>query len=156
MWVSHLPWWISCHMNKIWKRILLLASFLLLLPDDPWWTVKTRTSPSLLRNACQIIKHSCTLHEVYGLRTLFVHTTWHINRRNEGRSKTRRYLGCMDIILTCKCLLVDIFLNRSLSKSLAFCKFASFNFESCHGCAACSDAASKISLINPLMPNSDL
>ena len=33
------------------------------------------------------------------------------------------------MILTRKCLLVDIFLPRSLSKSLAFCEFASVNFE---------------------------
>ena len=32
-------------------------------------------------------------------------------------------------ILTRKCLLVDIFLTRRLSKSLAFCEFASVNFE---------------------------
>ena len=43
------------------------------------------------------------------------------------------------MILTRKCLLVDIFLTRSLSKSLAFCEFASVNFEPCivhhnHGC----------------------
>ena len=31
--------------------------------------------------------------------------------------------------LTHKCLLVDIFLTRSLSKSLAFYEFASINFE---------------------------
>ena len=36
-------------------------------------------------------------------------------------------LGDMDI-LTCKRLLVDIFLIRRLSKSLAFCEFASANF----------------------------
>ena len=33
------------------------------------------------------------------------------------------------MILTRKRLLVDIFLSRSLSKSLAFCEFASVNFE---------------------------
>ena len=36
------------------------------------------------------------------------------------------------MILTHKCLLVDIFLTRRLSKSLAFCKFASVNFEPWH------------------------
>ena len=35
------------------------------------------------------------------------------------------------MILTYRRLLVDIFLNRSLSKSLAFCEFASVNFEPC-------------------------
>ena len=35
------------------------------------------------------------------------------------------------MILTRKSLLVDIFLNRTLSKSLALCEFASVNFESC-------------------------
>ena len=35
------------------------------------------------------------------------------------------------MILTRKCLLVEIFLIRSLSKSLAFCEFASVNFEPC-------------------------
>ena len=34
---------------------------------------------------------------------------------------------------THKRLLVDIFLTRSLSKSLAFCEFASVNFEPCCG-----------------------
>ena len=33
------------------------------------------------------------------------------------------------MILTRKHLLVDIFLTRSSSKSLAFCEFASINFE---------------------------
>ena len=33
------------------------------------------------------------------------------------------------MILTCKCLLVNIFLTRRLSKVLAFCEFASVNFE---------------------------
>ena len=33
------------------------------------------------------------------------------------------------MILTRKCLLLDIFLARRLSKSLAFCEFASVNFE---------------------------
>ena len=36
------------------------------------------------------------------------------------------------MILTRKCLLVDIFLTRRLSKSLAFCEFASVNFEPWH------------------------
>ena len=35
------------------------------------------------------------------------------------------------IILTRNRLLVDIFLTRRLSKSLAFCEFASVNFEAC-------------------------
>ena len=35
------------------------------------------------------------------------------------------------MILTDKCLLVDIFLTRRLSKSLTFCKFASANFDPC-------------------------
>ena len=35
------------------------------------------------------------------------------------------------MILTRKRLLVDIFLTRRLSKSLAFCEFASGNFEPC-------------------------
>ena len=35
------------------------------------------------------------------------------------------------IILTRNRLLVDIFLTRRLSKSLAFCEFASVNFEPC-------------------------
>ena len=35
------------------------------------------------------------------------------------------------MILTRKRLLVDIFLTRRLSKSLAFCEFASVNFEPC-------------------------
>ena len=35
------------------------------------------------------------------------------------------------MIVTYKRLLVDIFLTHSLSKSLAFCKFASVNFEPC-------------------------
>ena len=35
------------------------------------------------------------------------------------------------MILTRKRLLVDIFLTRSLSKSLAFCEFASVNFQPC-------------------------
>ena len=72
---------------------------------------KTRTGPSLPRNACQIIKYSCTLHEAYGLRTLFVHTTWHINGHSEERSKTRQYFtrrkiltvwNCQWVILLCK------------------------------------------------------
>ena len=35
------------------------------------------------------------------------------------------------MIQTRKCLLVDVFLSRRLSKSLAFCEFASVNFEPC-------------------------
>ena len=35
------------------------------------------------------------------------------------------------MILTRKRLLVDIFLTRRLLKSLAFCEFASANFEPC-------------------------
>ena len=35
------------------------------------------------------------------------------------------------MIATCKRLPVDIFLTDSLSKSLAFCEFASVNFEPC-------------------------
>ena len=36
------------------------------------------------------------------------------------------------MILTRKCLQVDIFLTRRLSKSLAFCEFASVNFKTCN------------------------
>ena len=36
------------------------------------------------------------------------------------------------MILTRKRLLVDIFLTRRLLKSLAFCEFASVNFEPCN------------------------
>ena len=36
------------------------------------------------------------------------------------------------MIVTRKRLLVDIFLTRRLSKSLAFCEFASVNFEPWH------------------------
>ena len=35
------------------------------------------------------------------------------------------------MILTRELLLVDIFFTRRLSKSLAFCEFASVNFEPC-------------------------
>ena len=35
------------------------------------------------------------------------------------------------MILTCKHLLVDIFLTHRLSKSLTFCEFESVNFEPC-------------------------
>ena len=35
------------------------------------------------------------------------------------------------MILTHKRLLVDVFLTRRLSKPLAFCEFASVNFEPC-------------------------
>ena len=36
------------------------------------------------------------------------------------------------MIPTRKRLLVDVFLTRRLSKSLAFCEFASVNFEPCY------------------------
>ena len=58
---------------------------------------KTRTVPSIPRNACQIIEYSCTLHEAYGMKTLFVYTTWHINGRSEEKSKTRQYFARRNI-----------------------------------------------------------
>ena len=59
-WVSHLPWWISCQVNKVWKCTLFTAcNFDLDTPvSRPINGKKTRTCPSLPRNACQIILHS--------------------------------------------------------------------------------------------------
>ena len=59
-----------------------------------WWTVKKLTQVSHCQGTpARFFKHSCTLHEAYGLRTLFVHTTWHINGHNEEeRSKTQWFL----------------------------------------------------------------
>ena len=57
------------------------------------------TGPLLPRNACQIIKYSCKLHEAHGLRTLFVYTTWHIiNGHSEERSKTQQYFARRKIL----------------------------------------------------------
>ena len=73
-------------------KMYLAACKFPVTPAVRWTAPKKCTSPSLPRNTCQIVKHSCTLHEAYGLRTLFVHTTWHINGHKEERSKTQRYL----------------------------------------------------------------
>ena len=77
MWVNHLhvPWLISCHMNKIWNvsyRLQIVSASRLM-------NGKILALGPHFQDACQIFKHLCTLHEAYRLRTLFVHTTWHIN-----------------------------------------------------------------------------